>query len=87
MHQIFKVNAFVGQNLLGNPAAVCFLPELTDTKTYQTIAAENQLPVTAFVCELQDKFAIRWFTALQNLLKLDQEPAVPANAELCDLYA
>lgn len=67
MHSIFKVNAFVGQNLLGNPAAVCFLPELTDTKTYQAMAAENQLPVTAFVCELQDKFAIRWFTPLVEL--------------------
>lgn len=67
MTSISKVNAFVGKNLLGNPAGVCFVPELEDRETYQAIAAQNQLPVTAFVCQLEGKFAIRWFTPLTEL--------------------
>lgn len=63
----FKVNAFIGQNLLGNPAAVFVSSNLMDTKTCQSIAAENQLPVTAFICLLDDKFFIRWFTPLSEL--------------------
>ena len=67
MKAMFRVSAFVGPNLLGNPAAVCLSQDLKDTATCQAIAAENQLPVTAFICEAGDKFSIRWFTPLSEL--------------------
>lgn len=68
MSSIFKVNAFIGLNQLGNPAAVCISPGLIDPQTCQAIAAENNLPVTAFVTQHDDKFYIRWFTPWAELL-------------------
>lgn len=67
MKPIFKVNAFVGKNLIGNPAAVFVSSQIMDPDVCQSIAAENQYPVTAFICLLEDKFFIRWFTPLSEL--------------------
>ncbi|ARG97523.1 PhzF family phenazine biosynthesis protein [Legionella micdadei] len=67
MNSILKVNAFIGPNQLGNPAAVIVSEQSMDTQTCQIIAAKNQLPVTAFIWKQDDTFFIRWFTPLSEL--------------------
>ncbi|CDZ77543.1 putative isomerase YddE [Legionella massiliensis] len=67
MNSMVKVDAFIGHNLLGNPAAVSISQDPIDSEACQAIAIENQLPVTAFVSLLDDKFYIRWFTPLSEL--------------------
>lgn len=67
MKLTLKVNAFIGQNLLGNPAAVFVSEKPMDTEICQLTAVENQLPVTAFICLLENKFFIRWFTPVSEL--------------------
>lgn len=59
---VYHVDAFTDRLFSGNPAIVCLLKhELSDT-LMQTIAAEQNLPVTVFLREEQDHFTIRWFT-------------------------
>ncbi len=48
--------------LAGNPAAVCPLDGWLDDATMQAIAAENNLPETAFFVRMGDGFELRWFT-------------------------
>jgi len=59
---IFQVDAFTGRLFGGNPAAVVLLPQWLPDQTLQAIAAENNLPETAFVVPLQGVFGLRWFT-------------------------
>jgi PhzF family phenazine biosynthesis protein len=62
MISIYHVNAFSDKLFAGNPASVCILEKWLPDNTLQTIAAENHLPVTAFLLRDNKKFSIRWFT-------------------------
>jgi PhzF family phenazine biosynthesis protein len=61
----FQVDAFAGQPLTGNPAAVMPLEKWLGDAAMQAIAAENNLSETAFTLpgESDDAdFELRWFT-------------------------
>ena len=58
----FEVAAFTKRHFAGNPAGVCFLSEWLPDAQLQAIAAENNLPETAFVIEREDYFDLRWLT-------------------------
>lgn len=69
-YKLFQVDAFTGRALAGNYAAVVLVPKgkLADSKL-QRVAAENNLPETAFIFEetsgdfkTADLFGLRWFT-------------------------
>src|ERR1700687_936085 len=59
---IVQVDAFTSEPFLGNPAAVCVLPEDRDASWMQKIAREMNLSETAFLRERPDGFGLRWFT-------------------------
>ena len=61
----FQVDAFAGEPLTGNPAAVMPLERWLDERLMQAIAAENNLSETAFTVpsEREDvDYDLRWFT-------------------------
>ncbi|NTV74931.1 MAG: PhzF family phenazine biosynthesis protein [Holophaga sp.] len=58
---IFQIDAFADRAFAGNPAAVVQLPGWLADEVLQAIAAENNLPETAFLVPDGDGFAIRWF--------------------------
>jgi len=60
--KIFQVDAFTDKPFTGNPAAVCILPEPRDEIWMQNVAREMNLSETAFLCEQEDGFNLRWFT-------------------------
>lgn len=60
--KIFTVDAFTRRPFGGNPAGVCILEEDIDDKLRQDIAAEMNLPETAFVINNGNGFSLRWFT-------------------------
>ena len=59
---IYQVDAFTDKPFLGNPAAVCLLPEQQDEAWMQLVAREMNLSETAFLCKDEDGFNLRWFT-------------------------
>ncbi len=59
---LFQVDAFTDRPFLGNPAAVCLLPEPKDDHWMQTVAAEMNLSETAYLLERDDGYQLRWFT-------------------------
>jgi PhzF family phenazine biosynthesis protein len=59
---IFTVDAFSPRRFGGNPAAVCALEGWIYDRTLQAIAAENNLPATAFIVPQRGEYEIRWFT-------------------------
>jgi PhzF family phenazine biosynthesis protein len=67
----FQVDAFTRQPFAGNPAAVCPLNRWLDDRILSKVAAENNLPATAFfVPQPQSShYDIRWFTP-QSEIKL-----------------
>jgi len=58
---IVVVDAFTGSAFAGNPAAVCLLDTARDPGWMQAVAAEMNLPMTAFVEPWADGFNLRWF--------------------------
>ncbi len=58
---LFHVNAFTIQPFSGNPAAVCPLQEWLDDELLLKVAAENNLPETAFFVPRGDQYDLRWF--------------------------
>jgi PhzF family phenazine biosynthesis protein len=64
---IYHVAAFADGPFSGNPAAVVPLQEWLPDATLQAIAAENNLPATAFFSEEGDRCIIRWFTPTVEL--------------------
>src|SRR6185437_8826530 len=65
--EIFIVDAFAGEPLTGNPAAICPLSSWLPKETMQAIAAElNQSETVFFVPEKND-FRIRWFTPTREV--------------------
>lgn len=59
---IYQVDAFASRVFEGNPAAVCPLEEWLSDEVMQAIAAENNLPETAFFVRHEEGYRIRWFT-------------------------
>lgn len=58
----FVVNAFAEKPFAGNPAGICVLDRWLPAAAMQAIAAENGLPVTAFLVGVGGSHAMRWFT-------------------------
>ena len=59
---IYQVDAFTNRLFSGNPAAVIFAEAGLPPETMQSIAAENNVPETAFVVPGREDHQIRWFT-------------------------
>ena len=60
----FVVNAFAEKPFAGNPAGICVLDRWLPAAAMQAIAAENGLPVTAFLVGVGGSYAMRWFTSV-----------------------
>jgi PhzF family phenazine biosynthesis protein len=58
----FEVFAFTRRMFAGNPAAVCLLEEWLPNEQLQAIAAQNDLPETAFIIRRSGFFDLRWMT-------------------------
>jgi PhzF family phenazine biosynthesis protein len=58
----YEVLAFTNRHFAGNPAGVCVLNEWLPDELLQAIAAENNLPETAFIIEREQYFDLRWLT-------------------------
>jgi PhzF family phenazine biosynthesis protein len=67
MTELFVVDAFTERPFAGNPAAVCVLSAPVDDHWMQALAAEMNLPATAFLWPKDGAFALRWFTAAKEL--------------------
>ena len=59
---LYQVDAFTGNVFSGSPAAVCLLPRPLEDHVLLNIAAENNLPETAFLLRDGDRNHLRWFT-------------------------
>jgi PhzF family phenazine biosynthesis protein len=58
----FAVDAFANKPFHGNPAGVCPLEKWPSDDAMQKIAAENNLPETAFFVPRGNDFDLRWFS-------------------------
>jgi PhzF family phenazine biosynthesis protein len=58
---IYQIDTFTNKLFSGNPAAVCVLEEWLIESLMQSIAAENNLPATAFLLHKKNTFSMRWF--------------------------
>ena len=58
----WHVDAFASSAFGGNPAGVCLLDRWLQPALMQRIAAENNLPETAFVMLAGSACELRWFT-------------------------
>jgi PhzF family phenazine biosynthesis protein len=59
----YEVLAFTKRHFAGNPAGVCLLErDWLHDGLMQSIAAENNLPETAFIIDRGDYFELRWMT-------------------------
>ena len=66
---VFIIDTFTSAPFHGNPTAVCFANgEIADNEML-SIAAELNLPVTAFVFKtgLEEKYRIRYFTSTTEI--------------------
>lgn len=59
---IYVVDAFVGDGLAGNPAAVCPREDWLADDVMQSVAREMALSETAFFAPQDDGYLLRWFT-------------------------
>jgi PhzF family phenazine biosynthesis protein len=64
---LLHVDAFADAPFRGNPAAVCLLHAARPAAFMQALAAELNLPATAFVHRAGDGFAVRWFSPAAEL--------------------
>jgi PhzF family phenazine biosynthesis protein len=64
---IYEVAAFARAPFSGNPAGVCPLERWLPDATLQAIAAENNLPETAFFVPRDDGFDLRWFSPTSEI--------------------
>jgi len=64
---LFHVDAFTDHAFGGNPAAVCFLDFWLDDTSLRKVAAENNLPATAFLVASPECYDLRWFTPLAEI--------------------
>jgi len=61
-YPLYQIDAFTSRLFGGNPAAVVLLDQWLKDDALQAIAAENNLPETAFVVPREDMALLRWFT-------------------------
>lgn len=59
---VYQIDTFTDKIFSGNPAAVCVLDHWLDDLLLQKIAAEINLPATAFIYQKNEAYEIRWFT-------------------------
>jgi PhzF family phenazine biosynthesis protein len=64
---VVHVDAFTDTLFRGNPAAVCLLDRARDEGWMQAVAAELNLPATAFVRAGDDALELRWFSPAAEL--------------------
>ena len=64
---LYQVDAFTSEVFAGNPAAVCLLDRWIDDSILQAVAAENNLPETAFLVRDAKGYALRWFTPVTEV--------------------
>jgi PhzF family phenazine biosynthesis protein len=64
---LFQIDAFTEKVFRGNPAAVCPLETWPSDVLMQSIAAENNVPETAFFVGGGGKFKLRWFTPVAEV--------------------
>lgn len=64
---LFQVDAFTNTVFRGNPAAVCPMERWPRDTLMQSMAAENNVPETAFFVGGNGKFKLRWFTPVQEV--------------------
>jgi PhzF family phenazine biosynthesis protein len=60
--QYHIIDAFTDKLFGGNQAGVCLLEEWLPDDMLQKIAAENNLPETAFLVKQDDFYDLRWFS-------------------------
>lgn len=60
--EYYHIDAFTGEDCLGNPAGVCILDSFLRDALMQAIAFENALSETAFIVSSGYEYEIRWFT-------------------------
>ncbi|HHY15696.1 MAG TPA: PhzF family phenazine biosynthesis protein [Firmicutes bacterium] len=60
--KIYQVDAFTEEPFRGNPAVVCVLDSAPSEKWMQDVAAEMNLPETAFLIPVNNAYTLRWFT-------------------------
>jgi len=58
----YQIDAFASRAFAGNPAGVCLLDEWLSDGILQSIAAENNLPETAFLVKHGTHYDLRWFS-------------------------
>lgn len=63
----YVVDAFASHVFHGNPAGVCPLERWLPDSLLQAIAAENNLPETAFFVPDGTGYHLRWFTPIQEV--------------------
>lgn len=64
---IFHVDAFTTQPFRGNPAGVCLIDSWLDDDWLLKVAAENNLPATAYLVEKRGTYELRWFTPRREI--------------------
>src|SRR5258708_24448076 len=62
MIRYYQVNAFTSNPFGGNPAGVCVVEKWLADDLMQKIAAENDLPETAFFVAEGEDYRLRWFS-------------------------
>jgi PhzF family phenazine biosynthesis protein len=65
--RMYQVDAFADRIFAGNPAAVCPLEKWLSDDLMQGIAAENNVPATAFFVREGGEYRLRWFTPTQEI--------------------
>ena len=66
--QLMLVDAFARQPFMGNPAAVCWIPDKWPSdKWLQSFAAEMNQSETAFVGREGEQFRLRWFSPVTEV--------------------
>lgn len=64
---IYQLDAFASRVFAGNPAMVCCLSEWPDDGLMQSITAEHNTAVVAFLVARGERFDIRYFTPIGEL--------------------
>ena len=60
--EYYLVNAFTGENALGNQTCVLLLDDISDSKKLQSLAKDFNLPATTFLKKTGNGYDIRWFS-------------------------
>ena len=81
------VDAFTRDAFGGNPAGVCPLEQWLDDRTLLAVAAEMNLPATAFFVADGDQFQIRWFAPAGELQLCGHATLASGYVLLNGLYA